>query len=160
MIWSPPPPSSSGNIPSARSPPLPSPLCGFSSSSGISIGVVVGIKIAGVLILVVLSILCVCCTKKKRSRQDEERDFVDELKIRWENLVFFNLSCLVFHIDVSFYYWRAQMIWFVQSSYRNYPLIFTSSTATGSGPHCNSMWIQYSLSLFMVCMKFLFYFIV
>jgi len=53
-----------------------------------------------VLILVVLSILCVCCTKKKRRHRDEERDFVDELKIRGKNLVFLSLSCLVFHVDV------------------------------------------------------------
>jgi len=75
----------------ARSPPPP---------IGISKGVVVGIAISGVLILVVLSILCVCCTKKKRRHRDEERDFVDELKIRGKNLVFLSLSCLVFHVDV------------------------------------------------------------
>jgi hypothetical protein len=31
------------------------------------------------------------------------------------------------------------MIWFVQSLYRNYSLIFTTTTATGSCPRCTSV---------------------
>ncbi|XP_057759287.1 proline-rich receptor-like protein kinase PERK1 [Arachis stenosperma] len=60
--------SSSPSPPSSSSPSPPS----SSSSSGISTGVVVGIAVGAVAVLVVLSVLCICCRKKKRRRDEEQ----------------------------------------------------------------------------------------
>ncbi|KAL0308613.1 UNVERIFIED_CONTAM: Proline-rich receptor-like protein kinase PERK1 [Sesamum radiatum] len=74
---SPPAPSGRGSPPahsgrgSPTTPSEPTPASPSGGSSGISTGLVVGIAVAGVLILAVLSLLFVCCKKKKRRPESD-----------------------------------------------------------------------------------------
>ncbi|KAG9456077.1 hypothetical protein H6P81_000585 [Aristolochia fimbriata] len=81
---SPPPPSGSGRTPSTpgRTPSNPSPPGSrgsppppSDSSNSISTGVVVGIAVAGVLALVVLSVIFLCCCKRRKRRYPEPADY-------------------------------------------------------------------------------------
>ncbi|KAL8136981.1 hypothetical protein V2J09_002982 [Rumex salicifolius] len=72
-LVSPPPPSTL-----SVSPPPPTPISSStpsppsnSSSSSLNYSAIIGISIAGVVILLVLGLLCFCCMKKKRNRRND-----------------------------------------------------------------------------------------